>query len=395
MKLPKLFWRRAVGIVLIAGAAYVIAAMTGMLGGKPQISVLTAPITVGSIEETVLANGVLEPARMVNVGAQVSGKINALHVELGQKVKNGDLIAEIDPLPQKNALRIAEATFAKVTAQHKARTIQLRQAEAVYLRQVKLVRQNAVAELKSEAAESEYKALEADVAALAAQIDQAGIEVENAQVNLGYTRIAAPIDGVVIAVVTKQGQTLNSTQSVPTIVVLAQLDVMRLKVQISEADIGRVKTGQRAWFKILGDQQTRLEAVLGQIEPAPVSMSTEAGLQASANAQANTAIYYNGLFDVPNPAGRLRPLMTAQVDIVLGEKVDVPLIPWSALSEQEVDGRYRVRVKTADGKLLWRIVTVGISNKVQVQLVSGLSAGDEVVIRADGPLSDPMAGASI
>lgn len=352
------------------------------------MEVLTALVQNGPIEETVLANGVIEPARMVNVGAQVNGQIRVLHVRLGETVKSGDLIAEIDALPQTNALRIAEAALANITAQRKARSIQLGQAETVYRRQAGLMSQKAASRMEFETAQAAFKALEAEVAALDAQMTQAGVEVENARVNLGYTRIAAPMDGVVIAVVTKQGQTLNSAQSVPTIVVIAQLDVMRVKVQISEADVGRVRSGQKAWFSIAGDRQTRHEAVLAQIEPAPTSMSTEAGVQASANPQTAAAIYYNGLLEVPNPDGRLRPLMTAQVHIVLARVEDAPLITWSALSVQEPDGRYRVRVRAADGTPKERLVKIGLSDKVQAQVVEGLSPGDEVVIAADGPLSD-------
>lgn len=393
MAVWKRYARMFAWVLAIAAVTFAIASATGALEGKRHTAIFTQPVVVGSIEETVLANGTIEPARMINVGAQVNGQIRALHVSLGQKVKSGDLIAEIDSLPQANALRITEAALANVTAQRKARSIQLRHAETVYRRQANLISQKAASRLEFETAEATYKALEADVAALDAQMAQAGVEVENARVNLGYTRIVAPIDGVVIAVVTKQGQTLNSAQTVPTIVVLAQLDVMRMKIQISEADVGRVKAGQRVWFKVLGDQKTRYKAVLAQIEPAPASMSTEAGVQASANPQGTAAIYYNGLLEVPNPDGRLRPQMTAQVNIVLARVDDASLIPWSALSDQEADGRYRIHVKAADGKPQLRLVTIGISDKVQAQVIAGLSPGDEVVISVDGPLSDPPMGA--
>ncbi|RZS70644.1 macrolide-specific efflux system membrane fusion protein [Phyllobacterium myrsinacearum] len=392
VKLPQRLVRQWVWVLALAGVVFAIALATGMLEDNKQAGLLTAPVVVGSIEETVLANGVLEPARMVNVGAQVNGQIDALHVSLGQKVKAGDLIATIDSLPQSNALRIAEAALANVTAQHKARSIQLRQAVTVYRRQASLLSQKAASRLDVETAEAAYKTLEAEVAALQAQMVQAGVEVETARVNLGYTRIIAPMDGVVIAVITKQGQTLNSAQTVPTIVVLAQLDTMRMKIQISEADVGRAKPGQKVWFKILGDRQTRYEAVLAQIEPAPTSMSSEAGIQAAANPQGTAAIYYNGLLELPNPASTLRPLMTAQVNIVLARVSDTPLIPWSALAEPEADGRYRVRVRTPDGKSQARLVTIGLSDKVQAQVLDGLSVGDEVVLRADGPLSEPVTG---
>ena len=115
-------------------------------------------------------------------------------------------------------------------------------------------------------------------------------------------------------------------------------------------------------------------------------------MQAAAAAQGTTAIYYNGLFEVPNRDGRLRPLMTAQVHIVLGTAKDVPLVSWSAISHREIDGRYHVRVKTARGESEDRLVTIGLNDKVQAQVIDGLSLGDEVIIKTDGPLSDPTAG---
>lgn len=377
---------------ILAGFACAVGAATGLFAAADEASTLTAPVALGSVEETVLANGTLEPARMVNVGAQVSGQIKALHVTLGQAVKQGDLIAEIDALTQTNALRIAKAALANVTAQRQARSIQLQQAASAFRRQSDLITHRATSQADYEAAQATFRGLEAEVASLDAQTEQATVEVENARVNLAYTRIVAPMDGVVIAVVTKQGQTLNSNQSAPTVIVLAQLDVMTVKVQISEADVGRVLPGQKAWFTILGDERTRHEAELRQIEPAPASMSTESGVQASASPQGTAAIYYNGLFEVPNHDGKLRPLMTAQVHIVLGSAKNAPLVSWSALSGREADGRYHVRVRTARGDIEDRLVTIGLTDKIQAQVVGGLSLGEEVVITADGPLSAPAAG---
>lgn len=237
--------------------------------------------------------------------------MKALHVALGQTIKGGDLIAEIDSTPQVNALRIAEAVLANVMAQRKVRGIQRRQAEQSFRRQKLLSGQRAVSEADLETAEAVFLAFEADVESPDAQIVQTSVEVENARANLGYTRIVAPMDGVVVAVVTKAGQTLNSKQAAPTIIDMAQLDVMNVKVQISEADIYRVRPGQRVWFMIMGDNRTRTMAVLDKIEPAPASIASES--TATAARTAAPAIYYNGLFQTPNPDGRLRPMMTAVV----------------------------------------------------------------------------------
>lgn len=373
---------------LIAVALIAIASARGSFEEEPGASVFTEPVMLGTIEETVLANGVLEPVRMVSVGAQVSGQLKALHVELGQTIKAGGLIAEIDPTAQANALRIAEAALATIKAQRKARGIQLRQAERVYDRQKSMALQRAASAAELETAEASFGTLEAEVEALEAQITQATVEVENAKANLGYTKVLAPMDGVVVAVVTKAGQTLNANQAVPTVVVLAQLDVMRVRVQISEADIARVKPGQVVRFTIMGDTRVPTVGRLDQIEPAPASIATEA---TTTTTTAAPAVYFNGIFTTPNPDGRLRPMMTAVVTIVVGRAEEVPLVAWSALTERDQSGRYRVQVRSPAGEITERLVTIGVTDRIKAQVIGGLKIGEEVVIPADGQASDPNA----
>ncbi|OKH88119.1 efflux RND transporter periplasmic adaptor subunit [Thalassospira sp. TSL5-1] len=373
------------GMIVAAFAA--LASVAGVLDETPQAAVLTDFVALGTVEETVLANGELEPARIVSVGAQVSGQLKALHVELGQKIHAGDLIAEIDPTAQSYALRIAEAALANIKAQRKARGFELKRAKQTYYRQKSMARQHAASVAELETAEAAFKVLTADIEALDAQIAQATVEVESAKANLGYTKVVAPMDGVVVAVVTKAGQTLNSNLAVPTIVVLAQLDVMQVKVKISEADISRVKPGQIVRFTIMGS--TRLPTVgrLELIEPAPASIATEATTTATAGKQAAQAVYFNGIFTTQNAEGRLRPMMTALVTIVVGRAENVPLMPWSALTKRDQDGRYRVNVRSPSDEISERLVTIGLTDRVKAQVIDGLKVGDEVVIPVDGQAS--------
>ncbi len=379
----------AVGAGFIGACVLAFGAATGAFTEDADGSVFTEAVAKGGVEETVLANGVLEPAQIVSVGAQVNGQLRALHVVQGQSVKQGELIAEIDSTTQENALRIAEAARANVTAQRRARGIELDQAQRVHERNTKMLSRRVISQVTFEAAEATFLSLKAQAEALDAQIAQASVEVENARVNLGYTRIVAPMDGTVVAVVTKAGQTLNSNQATPTIVVLARLDTMRVKVQISEADIGRVQVGQKVWFTIMGDSRTRFEATLAQIEPAPTSIATESSPGAVAPAPGTAAIYYNGLFNVPNPDGKLRPMMTAQVNIVVGRAADVPLVPWAALTNRDADGRYSVEVRTAQGEPQTRQVTIGLTDRLKAQVLDGLAVGESVVIPTDRETSDP------
>lgn len=341
---------------------------------------VTAIATKGNIERNVIATGTLEPAALVSVGAQASGRIETLAVSLGQTVKAGDLIAQIDSQTQTNALKTAEADLANRQAQRAAKLSAQSQAELAFKRQVAMGAGEATSFADYEAAKATLASSRADVAALDANIDVAKVSVDTARVNLGYTRIVAPIEGVVVSIVTKQGQTVNALQSAPTIVILAKLDVMTVKAEISEADVIKLSAGQEVYFTILGDPDHPYYATLRQIEPAPESIVDEVNSTSSSSTASSTAIYYNALFDVPNTDGRLRPLMTAQVSVVLESAKDVLLIPSAALGARGADGQYAVRVVGEDGNAQERLVRVGINTNVSAQVIEGLEAGDKVVV---------------
>ncbi len=377
-----------IGIAL-AGLLLVLLVLWRMfLAGPAQPALLTADVARGDLEQTVVATGTLEPRELVSVGAQVSGRLEKLNVELGQTVHKGELIAQIDAQTQTNALKTARAALATIQAQRAASQASLAKAELEYQRQQMMVAGEATSHADFEAAEAALKAARADIASYDAQIEQARVSVSTAAVNLDYTRISAPMDGVVVSIVTKQGQTVNAIQSAPTIVILAQLDVMTVKAEISEADVIKVKPGQPVYFTILGDPDHRYQAKLRQIEPAPDSIVSVVNSNSSASttssSTSSTAIYYNGLFEVPNEDGRLRALMTAQVTVVLASKHDVLQIPATALGEKTRDGRYLVRVQDAEGKTQQRQVTIGLDNNVTAEVIDGLKAGEKVIVGEAG-----------
>lgn len=355
----------------------------------------------GDIEETVLATGTLKPVRLVAVGAQVSGRITSVKVALGQSVKSGDPVAEIDSATQENNLRTAEAALADVRAQlvEKQATLVLNQQSLT--RQQEMVTKNAVSRADYESAVAALAVTEAQISALDAQIKQATVAVETAQVNVGYTRITAPIDGTVLSIVSQEGQTVNATQSTPTIVILGQLETMTVRTEISEVDVTRVRPGLPVYFTVLGDPSHRYDAVLEFIEPAPESIrsdssfsssSSSSSTSSSASSSSSEAVYYNGVFNVPNADGRLRTYMTAEVHIVLGTAKDVLIIPSSALGAREADGRQSVRILGADGKTEERKVEVGLNDKVNAEVRSGLTEGDRVVTGEIADSDTPTSG---
>ena len=342
-------------------------------------SFVTATATTTDLQDTVLATGVLQAFKQVSVGAQVSGQVKVLKVALGDKVKAGQLIAEIDSVPQQNTLRNAEAALANMEAQLKAQKATQIQTSLALQRQKELPAADANARADLESAQAANDLALANIDALKAQILQAQVTVDTAKVNMGYTRITAPIDGQVVAIVTQQGQTVNANQSTPTIIKLAQTETMTVKTQISEADVTRVKMGQKVYFTILGEPNKRYTATLRSIEPAPDSILTETTSSTSTTA-ASTAIYYNGLFDAPNEDGKLRISMTAQVQIVRADAPGALTIPATALGPRGKDGSYTVRVVGADGQAQPRSIKVGLNTNVSVQVLEGLVEGDKVVI---------------
>ncbi len=352
----------------------------------PAPEVITAEVERTDLEDTVLASGTIKSERDVNVGAQVSGQIKRLLVDLGDQVKQGQLLAEIDSTTQTNTFRNAEAQVALLQAQLQAKEALFKQAELAYQRQQGLFKQDAGSKADLDAAEATLSTTRADINALQAQIKQANISVDTARVNLGYTRILAPIDGVVTGVIAEEGRTVNAVQSAPTIIKLSRLDSVLIKAQISEADVVRVKPGLPVYFTILGEPQKRYEAKLRAIEPSPESEQVDTSTKTTTTTSSSTtaAVYYNGLFEVPNPDGKLRVAMTAQVFIVLAKADDVLAIPASALGKRNrKDDTYAVRVLEGEPgaqRVTDRQVKVGLNNRVQAQVLSGLKEGERVVV---------------
>ena len=372
-------WRHKRAIFAVVSIAGVIAAI-GFFRPAGHADSLTVPVKRADIEQSVLCTGTLQASKLVSVGAQVSGQLKHLAVKLGERVTAGQLLAEIDPVLQQNDLRDAEGSLEVAEANLRAKSVQLAQNRLELQRQQTMFAADASSKAEFDTAKAAVDTTEAEQAALAAQARKAASQLEKARANLGYTRIVAPMDGVVVAVVTKQGQTVNANQAAPTIVMLAKLDVMTIKAQVSEADVVSVKPGQTVYFTTLGNPDRRYYAKVRQIEPAPESIVNENSTTASYGSSSSTAIYYNALFDIPNTDGTLYPSMTAQVYIVIAEAKQVLTIPATALGGKDADGRYTVQVLGKDRKPQPRKVRIGINTRVTCQVLDGLRAGDAVVI---------------
>jgi macrolide-specific efflux system membrane fusion protein len=333
----------------------------------------TVVVSRADIERTVLASGVLEANSLVSVGAEVSGRIEAVHVALGQDVKKGDLIVEIDSLDQENAVKTAQAVLAGIEAQKRSQEASLVKAEAALARNQQLSANSLVSRTDLETAQAAVDSAQAQIDQLDAQIAQSQLSVESAELDLARTKIVAPSDGTIVALLVDEGQTVNANSTIPTIVKIADLDTMVIKAEISEADVVRVQAGQRVYFTILGEPDVKIDATLREVEPAPTSISSD-------TASSDSAVYYNGLFDVPNPEHKLRISMTAQVTIVLDEAKDALVLSSGLVSRKDPEGNTIVPVyDPATETVTPRRIEVGLNNNVMAEITSGLSEGEQVV----------------
>lgn len=368
-------------VLLAGGVGYYYAATRPKETAAPP----TATVTTSNIEQTVLATGVLNASSLVSVGAQVSGLIKKVDVSRGQTVKAGDPLVEIDATNQQNALANAEAALANIKAQRTVQQIAADQAKKALDRANNLGTRGLVSGADVESAQAALTTAKAHLQALDAQIKQATIAVQSAKVDLAHTKIVAPVSGTIVAVLVDAGQTINANSAAPLVVKIANLNTMEIKAEISEADVIKVKPGQKVYFTILGAPDKRINATLKSIDPAPASIAT------SDTPIPNSAVYYDGIFEVPNPNHELRIAMTAEVTIVTAEAKDALSVPSSALRGPEPGGKYFVGVWDEATKTIKRAaVSVGLNNKIDAQITSGLKQGQQVVVT--GVAGAPGAG---
>ena len=382
--------RFLVVLVLIAAGGYVWWHFRAKPDEAGAIKYITAEVKKGDIAQTVLASGSIQPFKSVKVGAQVSGEISALSVKIGDKVKTGDPIAEIDASTQQNTRDSAAASLASSKAALTAAQAKLREAQQNFNRQQELVKKGAAARESLDAAQATLKSAQSAVDQAKADIRKSQLELDNAGLRLGYTSVTAPMDGVVISVAVEKGQTVNAVQDSPTLVTLAQTNTMTVEAEIAEADVGAVQPGMAAYFTLLGADKTRYEGKLKSIDPAP--LATSKNTTTTTSSSNDTAVYYYGKMDVPNADGKLRIGMTANMVINVREAKGVLTIPMTALQTNSA-GADEVQVMGADGKPQPREVKLGINDGVNTEVTEGLTAGEQVVVSSGtGESSMPMPG---
>lgn len=359
--LPKWLW--AVLVVALAALAWWL-----WPSDKAADAPATAVVTRATVEETVTAQGTLEPKEYVDVGTQVSGQLKKLYVDVGDKVEKGELLAEIDPTVYQSRVDVDRARLKTLQAQEAL-------AQQNHARNTTLFAAGAVSKQDFDTTLSAWKALQA-------QIEEQKYTLDGDLANLGYTKIYAPISGTVTTQTTREGQTVNASQQAPTIVQVADLKTMTVRAQVAEADITRIHTGMKATFTTLGSDKRR-DGKVWQVQPAPDSTT-------------GNVVLYNVLTDADNSDGELMTGMTAQVFFELGKAENVLSIPASALgrhmsAQDNAEGAaYLVRVK-AGNKVETRTVRIGLISRTDAEVKSGLAEG-EVVLTGPVPAGQGSGG---
>ena len=325
----------------------------------------TEAVTRGSLEHTVSALGSLQPKEYVDVGAQVSGLLSEVHVDVGQQVRKGDLLADIDPTLFQAAVEASQARLKDLQAQLAQQEAELLLARQTHQRYQALAREKAVSQELLESSDAQLKVATARLASLHAQIEQAESTLKADQANLDYCRIYATMDGTVVSQTSVEGQTLNARQTAPIILRIANLATMTVEAEVAEADITKLRQGMPVYFTTLGDPDRRRPGTVRQILPTPEIV--------------NDVVLFKVLVDVPNADGTLMSDMTAQVFFVLGSAEDALLAPMTGLKPGKRPDEYRAQV-LEDGTPVDRQVRVGLSNRRQAQVLDGLKEGEQVIV---------------
>ena len=348
-----------------------------------KVEFITKKAKKGSFSKKVDATGEIFATELIDVGAQVSGQIKKLYVKLGDQVKKGDMIASIDSSTQQNSINNKEAQLAIYKAQLESAKVALNIAKTQFDRENALFFKNATSKQEFESAKNTYSANSAKIKELEAQIKQTNIELSTAKINLGYTKITAPRDGTVVSVQVEEGQTVNANQTTPTIVNIADLSHVKMKMQIAEGDITKIKVGTPVEYSILSEPTKKFQTTVSSIDPGLTTLSdgsygssSSSKSSYSSSSSSSSAVYYYAQSIVDNKDGILRIGMTTQNELLIANVEDAIIVPSIGIKKDE-NGTFVYVLK--DGKPVKTAVKTGIKDNLDTQIISGINEGDEII----------------
>ncbi len=351
----------------------------------------------GSIEALVDTTGTLNPVTIVDIGSQVSGKIKEIYVDFNSKVKAGQVIAQIDSAFFETQVNQSKANYSSSQASLEKSKVNLKNVEQKYKRSLELFGKNLISEEEMETAEAQYYNAKSDLQSAQAGLEQSKSRLESSQVDLSYTVIKSPIDGVVISRNINVGQTVAASFQAPVLFKIANsLSKMRVECSIDEADIGKVKEGQKARFTVDAYPEYGFSGLVKQVR--------------YASQVVQNVVTYITIVEVDNLELKLLPGMTANISIIINEAKDVLLVPNTALrftpplSNEELQAFQaqrptstgRVWIEKLAGKLEIIVIRIGITdnNKTEVkEVIRGeLKEGTEVIVKATTSKGEEIQG---
>ena len=350
---------------------------------EEEVEFITKKAKKGSFSKKVDATGEIFATELIDVGAQVSGQIKKLYVKLGDQVKKGDMIASIDSSTQQNSIDNKEAQLAIYKAQLESAKVALNIAKTQFDRENALFAKNATSKQEFESVKNTFSANSAKIKELEAQIKQTNIELSTAKINLGYTKITAPRDGTVVSVQVEEGQTVNANQTTPTIVNIADLSHVKMKMQIAEGDITKIKVGTPVEYSILSEPTKKFQTTVSSIDPGLTTLSdgsygssSSSKSSYSSSSSSSSAVYYYAQSIVDNKDGILRIGMTTQNELLIANVEDAIIVPSIGIKKDE-NGTFVYVLK--DGKPVKTAVKTGIKDNLDTQIISGINEGDEII----------------
>jgi len=303
-------------LVIIAGVVLVLSLFSR---NKNDISKYEKKaIDKGDIEALVITTGSLNPVTTVDVGSQVSGKIDKLYVDFNSRVKEGQVIAELDQAQFITRVKQNEANYQSAEASLKKTKVTLDNTKKKYDRAMNLFKKDLISFEEKEAIETQYYSAMADIQSSEARLEQAESQLDSSKVDLTYTIIKSPIDGVVINRRVNIGQTVAASFQAPVLFQIANdLSKMQVECSVDEADIGKVKEGQKVRFTVDAFPDENFTGKVSQVRYAPEIVQN--------------VVTYTTIVEVDNPEMKLRPGMTATASVVTGEAKNVLRVSNSAL----------------------------------------------------------------
>jgi HlyD family secretion protein len=369
-------------VIALSAAAYFI-----FRADQNDLKYRTEKVSRGDIVSSITATGTVNAVTTVLVGTQVSGTIKKIYVDFNSPVKQGQLIAQIDPATFEAQVALAQANLLSAEANVEKAVVTLADAKRTMNRQKELFAKNLVARSDLDAAETAYETANTQVTAAKAQVGQAEATLQIAETNLRYTKIISPVNGIVVSRNVDVGQTVAASFQTPTLFNIAQdLTKMQVDSSVAEADIGKIQVGQPVEFTVDAYPDSPFRGRVSEIRNAPITVQN--------------VVTYDVVVKVDNPELRLKPGMTANVSIIVSSKNDVLRLPNAALRFRPSEKRDTTKQKEREkGSGVWVLenkqpkriaITTGISDGIYTEILSGeIREGQELIVEATSKTSTP------